>query len=193
MTGLELPVWLAFGVLAVVVILDTIVLMGVVRMVVQLYRAVSPDADPAAPTSRKTAPAFVARAIDGSVVDSAQFIGRITALLFVSPTCASCMTTLDQLAVVKRRAAGNVFLVCDGDVSECRALADTYAPVQLVHDADRQIRHLFDVTRFPMAVLIGVDGKIRSYGEPSPADLQDVIEQPDWASLPPPDAPPRSA
>jgi hypothetical protein len=192
MTGLDLPVSLAVGVLAVVVILDTVVLMGVVRMVVQLYRAVSPDADPAAPASRKPAPAFVARAIDGSLVDSANFVGHITALLFVSPTCASCMTTLDQLAVVKRRAAGNVVLVCDGDTSECRALADTYAPVQVVHDADRRIRHLFDVTRFPIAVLIGVDGKIRSYGEPSAGDLQDVIEQPDWASLPP-DAPVRSA
>jgi hypothetical protein len=184
---------LAFAVLAVVVILNSIVLMGVVRMVVQLYRVVSPDGDPAAPTSRKDAPAFVARAMDGSLVDSARFVGRITALLFVSPTCTSCMTTLDQVALVKERAAGNLVLVCDGDSSECRALADTYAPVQLVHDADRRIRHLYEVTRFPMAVLIGVDGKIRSYGEPSPADLQDVLEQPDLASFPPSDAPPVSA
>jgi hypothetical protein len=193
MTGLELPVWLAFGALTVVVILNTIVLIGVVRMVVQLYRAVAPAEDPAAPSSRKLAPTFVARALDGSVVDSARFLGRITALLFVSPTCASCMTTLEQLAVVKRRAAGNVVLVCDGDASECRALADTYAPVQVVHDVDRRVRHLYDITRFPMAVLIGIDGKIRSYGEPSPADLQDVVDQPDWASLPPGDAPPRTA
>jgi hypothetical protein len=193
MTDLELTVWLAFGALAVVVILDTVVLMGVVRMVVQLYRAVSPDADPAAPMSRKLAPAFVAHAMDGSFVDSARFVGRITALLFVSPTCTTCMTTLDQVAVIKKRAAGNLVLICDGDSSECRALADTYAPVQVVHDADRRIRHLYEVTRFPIAVLVGVDGKIRSYGEPSPADLLDVLEQPDLASVPPSDAPRVSA
>jgi hypothetical protein len=188
-SSLEMPVWLAFGALTVVVILNSVVLVGLVRMVVQLYRVVSPDADPAAPASRKVAPAFVTRAMDGSLVDSARFVGRITALLFLSPTCSTCMTTLDQVAAIKERAAGNLFLVCDGDASECRALADAYAPVQVVHDADRRIRNLYEVTRFPVAVLIGVDGKIRSYGEPSPAYFQDVLEQPDLASVPPPDAP----
>jgi len=171
--------WLTLGILAALSVMNAVVLIGLVRIVAQLYQAVLPNSNPLDGGVRKEAPAFIAKSMTGSVVDSAGFRGRLTALLFISPTCASCVATLEQLAIVGARAAGNVVLVCDGTSEECEALADRFAPIELIHDDDRRIRRLYGVTRYPMSVLIGVDGRIRSYGQPAAEDIRAVVDQVD--------------
>lgn len=126
---------------------------------------------------RKEAPPFREKTMSGTIVESSTFRGRLTSLLFISPSCATCVVTLEQLAIVGTRAAGNVVLVCDGLSDECRALAERFEPIELIHDEDRRLRRLYGVSQYPMSVLIGVDGRIQSYGGPAADDLQAVVDQ----------------
>ncbi len=178
-----IPLWLTLGILGALSVTNAVVLIGLVRMVAQLYRAELPNSSVLDVEGRKEAPPFIAKSMTGSVVDSAGFRGRLTALLFISPTCATCVATLEQLAIVGSRAAGNVVLVCDGTGEECEALAERFAPIELIHDDDRRIRRLYGVTQYPMSVLIGVDGRIRSYGQPAASDIRAAVDQVDDGAI----------
>lgn len=175
--------------LSVVVIVNLVITFGLVRIVATLYRSSMPDTSGAVAEARKLAPPFVATSMSGRQVDSGAFVGRLTALLFISPSCSSCLASMEQLEIVRRRAAGHVVLICDGTRSECEALASRFDPVDMVFDGDRRIRSLYQISSYPSAVLIGVDGRIQSYGRPSAQDIADVV---DHVTQPPQDLDPRA-
>jgi hypothetical protein len=176
MTDGQFPLWFAIGLLGALSIVNAIVLVGVIRMVAGLYRAVLPNANPLDNRGRKQAPSFALETMRGREIDSDRYRGRLLSLLFVSPSCASCAASLEQLALVAVRAAGNIVLVCDGDRDECQALADRFASIDVIHDAQRRLRRLFEISKYPMSVLIGVDGRIISYGQGSGSDFRDIVE-----------------
>ena len=177
MTELPTPVVVAFVVLAVIAVVHTVILAGLLRMVSHLYGAVLPGQGPATDYAGKEAPLFVAESLTGSVIDSATFTDRMTALLFVAPSCEGCEATLDELEVVRARAAGNVFVVCTGGAEDCTSLVEKLQPVEVIHDRDGRIRRLFEVKKTPTAVLIGKGGRIQSYGEPDRGELQTLVNQ----------------
>lgn len=171
------PLLFVIALLALLVIIHSLVLIGLVRMVSQLYRTVLPEADPSGGPAGQALPAFVAQSLSGNIVDSAAFKGRLTALLFVSPSCASCMTTLDELEFIRAKAAGHVVVVCEGELDECSAIWKRFEPIELLHDDDRRIRKMLGVTRWPTAVLVGADGRIKSFGEPVRGELESLVNE----------------
>jgi thiol-disulfide isomerase/thioredoxin len=71
------------------------------------------------------APAFTARELSGRAVRSADYLGRETALVFVSPHCGPCRRELPGLialaAVAKQRAGAEIVLVSDVNAAETQA------------------------------------------------------------------------
>jgi hypothetical protein len=185
MTDAQLPIWIAIAIVGILSVVNAVVLVGLVRMVAELYRAVLPNANPLDNHGRKQAPPFAVRSMHGVEIDSSSYRGRLLSLLFVSPSCSSCAVSLEQLSLVAARAAGNIILVCDGEAAECQALADRFAAVELVHDGERRLRRLFEVSKYPTSVLIGVDGRIISYGQGSGSDFRDIIDSVEHLGLEP--------
>jgi AhpC/TSA family len=174
---LPTPLVLLLVLLAALVGLHSLLLIGVIRMLAQVYEAVFPGQGPPADYAGKEAPSFAANTIAGVGVDSSSFRGRLTALLFVSPLCESCAATLEELEAVRLRAAGNVYVVCSGDLVECKALGEKLRPVEIIHDRHGDLRTLFEIRRTPTAVLIGKSGRIQSVGEPHRGELQAVLDE----------------
>lgn len=90
---MSLAFWISYAVLWLMVIGIGAILLGVLRTV---YRQgdISEAADVQGP---HVAPAFRVADLDGNQFSNADIAGQLTALLFASPNCTSCMTTLEQL------------------------------------------------------------------------------------------------
>lgn len=84
--------YLSYGALWILVISQSLISLGLVRVVYQLQRT----GVAAAPFEGKEAPKFSARDLSGAPISSATFTGRLTGLLFVSPTCQSCMEAFED-------------------------------------------------------------------------------------------------
>ena len=54
---------------------------------------------------------------------SDDFLGRLTALLFVSPTCTACTTTLHELRALHYKAMGNTIVICRANRYDSQRLA----------------------------------------------------------------------
>lgn len=130
----------------------------------------------------KPAPAFRIEDLDGNVTTTGDLAGSPAALLFVSPDCATCGVTLDELETLTDKVAGNVVVICRAQGERCAEMARTYGlGTAIVSDADYAISRLFRVAVTPTAVLINPDGIIESYGRPmSPADLRDAMDAAGW-------------
>ncbi len=111
-------------------------------------------------------PDFRARDVAGLSLSSKDLLGRLTALLFVSPSCSSCHTTLEDMTALDHKARGNVIVISRGTKAEVADLASTYALRRAVPDPDGEIANLFGITRVPMAVLVDRSGHVQSYGHP---------------------------
>lgn len=172
------PFYIAFAVLWVVVGFQTLVLLGLARTVHRLQ-----SAPPALGTEENVglvgqpAPPFSAVALSGVTIDNESILGNLTALLFVSPDCHSCSVTLLELEALQAKTGDNVVVFCRSTTHKCAQLEDTYrlaAPV--VVDEDFAYSRLFHVAGAPTAVLIGPDGVVQKYGEPTGrGDLEEVM------------------
>jgi peroxiredoxin len=112
-------------------------------------------------------PHFAGHTLTGAHFDSNQLAGRPGALLFVSPDCATCAVSLEQLQALDRRMTGNVVVLCRSTHEGCRQLAERYAlGSSVLEDTDGEIGDLLAVEVTPTAVLVGADGVIESYGHP---------------------------
>lgn len=161
---MSLAFYVSYGALWILVILYGVILLGLVRMVSQLKQA---NSDKDGPRPDREAPKFSAMGLSGERIDSADFAGRSTALLFVSTSCSSCMLTLQEMEALSHKAKGNVIVICRADRDDCARLADSYGrDVPTVVDEDERISRLFDIPGVPTAVLIDERNRIRSYGHP---------------------------
>lgn len=116
--------YISFAALWILVILHSLILVGVVRIVYQLQQSgiVAGSED----LMGKEAPAFMAMGLSGVTISSMDFKGRLTALLFVSPNCKSCMTTLEDMAYLNHKAQGNVIMICRAGREDCAKLVEQY-------------------------------------------------------------------
>lgn len=130
----------------------------------------------------KPAPAFRFEDLEGNVTTLGDLHGRPAALLFVSPDCATCGVTLDELEALRTKAEGNVVVICRSTGERCAEMARTYGiGGSIISDADYAVSRLFHVAVTPTAVLINPDGIIESYGRPmSPDDLRDALAAAGW-------------
>jgi peroxiredoxin len=167
---------LSYAALWILVVFQGLLLLGLVRVVHQLQASVATVEGPGL-LSGKEAPAFSTVDVFGSPVDSNRLRDRLTAVLFVSPSCPSCTVTLEELDALATKTSGNVIVVCKAGQEECRRLAERYglaAPV--VADERAELSDLFGVETVPVAVLINEHNLVQSYGHPMrPADLEGLL------------------
>ncbi|MFL5910182.1 MAG: TlpA family protein disulfide reductase [Gaiellaceae bacterium] len=168
--------YIAFGALSVVVIFQTLVVLGLTRALHAIQSASPPPAEGRA-LEGQPAPQFSATALSGAIVDNQSFAGRLTALLFVSPDCGTCNVTLSELEALKAKTFDSVIVMCRSTDDKCAQLVDTYritSPVIVDHGLE--LSRLFHVAGAPTAVLIDAEGHVQAYGEPmSPDELEDVL------------------
>jgi len=113
------------------------------------------------------APVFNAVSLSGASVSSADYVGRPTAILFVSPTCPSCTTTLHEMEALHYKTGGSVIVICRASRDDCVHLAERYEiTAPMVADEDERISQLFGITIVPTAILIDADNRIQTYGHP---------------------------
>jgi peroxiredoxin len=153
----------------VLVIFQTLVLLGVTRTV---YRR---DDHGALESSRhnddipigELAPRFTALDISGSRIDEKIFDRTLTALLFVSPGCSTCTATLSEVEALRQRINGDVVIVCQAAREECGRLSEMYGlGTPVLVDENSIVSERFGVRATPTAVLVGPTGRILTSGYP---------------------------
>ncbi|HZM77869.1 MAG TPA: redoxin domain-containing protein [Candidatus Limnocylindrales bacterium] len=166
--------YVSYAALWLVVVFQSLVLLGLVRTVYRLNAHPSPDGS--ATTSGhlvgQRIPDFTAVDVSGNIFDHESLAGRVSALLFVTPDCRSCMATLAEVSALRLKVNGNLIIVCRAGSQECKLLQETYnlENVPVVIDEAHELSKLFDVHGSPTAVLVGASGVIQSYGHPMGAD-----------------------
>lgn len=166
----------------VLVVLQTVVLLGVTRALHDARQSGALMDDLTDTLRGKEAPAFSAEALSGEMITGAEYMGRQTALLFVSPDCETCAVTLTELEALRSKTSGSVILMCRSTREKCRQLAATYRlNVPVIVDEKLELSRLFRVAGAPTAVLIGADGRIEAYGMPMSADdLEETMREHAW-------------
>ncbi len=162
---------ISYVALWIVVIVETLLLLGLLLIVSRDARA------PEAPRQRlgglepgTVAPSFAAVDVQGRPISSSDIADALTALLFVSPRCQSCLTTLEELAGVTHKVSGNVVVVCQGAADECVGVARAYRLPRTIVDEDGSLSRTFRVDGVPIAVLVDRMNRVRSYGRPQRGD-----------------------
>lgn len=171
---MSLLFYLSYAALWILVIVQGLLLLGVVRMV---YQRQQPTATNERLRSGQEAPRFSTVDVTGAPIGSATFAGRLTALLFVSTACPTCMTTLEELAMLRHKALGNVVVICQAGRDSCARLAARYGlDVPIVADGDGKIGQLFGISGVPTAVLIDEANRVLFYGQPQRGEeLEDLF------------------
>lgn len=160
----NIALWLLVG-------FQTLILLGVLRAIHELRQR---------PQQRgRPVPDFRAADLAGRAFSTATLTGRPTVVLFVSPTCQSCMLTLDELKALTSDPTRGLFIVCRAEEADCHRLADVYqlsAPV--IPDERAELMTLFGVSGLPTAVRIGADGVIESHGAPARGkELEELLAE----------------
>jgi peroxiredoxin len=162
--------YISYAVLWLLVVFQSLVLLGLARTVYQANAGREPEASPVGDGRLigEPAPSFTAPDVSGGSIDREYLLGRSSALLFVTPDCTSCMATLDEVEALRAKVDGNVLVVCRASAEECGQLRETYRleNVPVIIDEDLEVSRLFDVHVAPTAVLVGANGRIQTYGQP---------------------------
>ena len=170
---LSVPFFVSYTVLWILVVLQGLILLGIVGIVYRFQQS-SMSTDAARLMAGNDAPKFSAVDLFGLSISSADYTGRLTALLFVSPDCQACRETLENdLDYLMRKAQGNVILICRAERHDCSQLAEQYElKVPIVVDRNNQISRLYNITSVPTTVLIDANNRILSYGQPRREELE---------------------
>lgn len=152
----------------IVVVVQTLILLGVTRSLYQLRNEVTE-----VPSLKgRRVPTFSTIDIWGEPVSSDSIRGTPTALLFVSPDCDTCSVTLEELKPLVNDKMRGLVVVCGARSNACGQLALDYGlTVPVVADEDDELRRLFEISGSPSAVRISAQGVIESHGEPARGEL----------------------
>jgi peroxiredoxin len=164
---MTVPFYLSYVALWLIVAFQSLILLGLVRA-----HAAHRDDWADLPSleddlTGQLVPDFSAIEIGGTPIDQTAVVGQRTALLFVSPRCRTCATTLDELRALQTKSEGRVIVICRASQEECQELVSMYgfdSPV--VVDADGAVSSRFGVNGTPVAVLVAKDGHIETHGSP---------------------------
>ena len=167
--------YVSYALLWALVIFQSLVLLGVVRLA---RRPAAQAASDPGPTSTgaligELVPSFAAVDVDGNHFDETSLPHTLNALLFVTPDCVTCMASLEELNGLRAKVDGSLTVVCRGAVDDCRRLRELYEldeQIPVVVDAAHGVSDAFEVLGTPTAVLVGGNGRIRTYGHPMDKD-----------------------
>jgi methylamine dehydrogenase accessory protein MauD len=171
----EAPFIASYLVLWVIVVLQTFVLLELLRQIGIIRRLL-----PAEPGALLTAdglergdyaPPFHLRDLkDGISVSLSSLRGRRSLLLFVSPRCETCRKLAEQLPAFARDYRDDVRFVtiCAGRGDECLQFMDNHQlPAPFLFDSDEQTLKAYRVSGTPNAVLINEEGRVLIQGVPN--------------------------
>jgi len=163
------PLLVSYVFLWVLVAFQSLVIVGLVRSSYLLQNRVPATGTGSA--SDFPTPEFHATDLTGRLVSNETISGQKTALLFVSTKCRTCNVTLQDLEAVKKKANGNVIVVCQDRRQSCVEAAQKYGlTIPVIVDDNDELGQLFNVTNVPTAILINDEGRIQSYGQPMQAE-----------------------
>jgi peroxiredoxin len=179
--------YVSYGLLWALLLFQSVLLIGVTQKVYRLpgaRPAESPELPSSGALSGQPMPSFAATDLSGRAIESHEFLGKATTIIFVSPSCSSCAVTLDELAVLSERVDGSVLVVCRSSPGRCRRIRELYGiDVPVVPDREFRISRLFGVTTVPTAVIVDDDGVVQRYGHPRRGDELVQIFDHDEAEL----------
>jgi len=167
--------YVSYGALWILVISQSLILLGLVQVVHQLRKTGAT----AGSFEGKEAPEFSAKDLSGVAITSANFTGRLTGLLFVSTSCQACLETLqDDIEYLYRKAQGNIIVICRAERQDCAQLVEQYGlAVPVVADEDNHISQLYGITAVPTVVFVNAENRILSYGHPKQEELVEILEK----------------
>jgi methylamine dehydrogenase accessory protein MauD len=162
--------------LAICLILEWIVILGLVGAVLALARQIGILYERVAPMGAlmmdsgpkvgETAPIFSLTALSGETVLLGHPTAWSTLLFFVSPTCPVCKKLLPIVHLLRNAERGwlRVVFASDGDLHAHRRFANSAAIDGVPYILSPDLGRRFQIGKLPYAVLIGVDGRIRAKG-----------------------------
>lgn len=155
---------------------NTLIILGIVPALVRLQRRLDALGAPTEDTGATDVPQFSAVDLGGNLISNATLSQGLTALLFVSPTCRSCKTTLAETTALRHKAKGGVIVVCEAATGACAELARDFGIDRgVIADASGELMKLFAVDSLPSAVLIAGGTRMRSRGYPLREELEAVV------------------
>lgn len=174
-SDLIIPFYVSYAAAWGLLVIQTLILLGLVRSVYQLQ-----NVSILGGTSKgKEAPFFTGKSIAGTEINSKYLAGRLTGLLFISPTCQACLDTLEQeMNYLNHKTQRNVIIICQGGRTECAQLGEKYEiGVPIVADEDNHISELYGIAAVPTVVMINANNRILSYGQPKHEELIELLEK----------------
>jgi hypothetical protein len=149
--------WVAIIVLAAVVL-------GVLRQVTpHLERAGGPPPNRArnqGPAVGSTLPPFTCRENSGEIFTAPQLLGQPAVLLFLSATCAPCMSLADEMATADMgELASSLIVVTDPDDRGRLRLPERVRVLAMPHT---EVEEVFSVRGRPFALAVGGDGVVKA-------------------------------
>lgn len=167
--------YISYGLLWTLVIVQTYVLVEVLRQIGLVRVRIGPD--PAALLvddgleRGELMPEVSGKDLTtGLVVRSKTWLGRRTLLVFVTPRCQSCLDLLEQLPPFARTFSqdARIIAICSGPETECRQIiGDVSGPLTVVSDPSQDIMRDFQVKRTPAATLVDEHGRVLIHGIPN--------------------------
>jgi methylamine dehydrogenase accessory protein MauD len=168
----------------VLVILQTLVLFGLLRQMLEIKQRLSElRADGGTRYLRlgSRAPDFSAVELrSGQRVRRTDLLGHKSILLFLSPKCQTCDNLATEIHGIYHKADGRLLAVCQGEREEClRFMQGHGVNIPVLLDPDSTISEAFRIDGTPMAVLLDDEVRVRSYGYPKKGeDLEKIFERP---------------
>jgi len=159
---MDLPFYLSYAALWVLVVFQTLVVIGLVKAHGH-HRHSEPRG--AHDHGHEPAPEFEANDVAGRPAGTGALRGQRAALLFVAPDSETGSASPVQVEALQVKTGAKVVVVCRGDAGRCAELASGLDPeVQVVADADHAISELFRITATPTAITLTEDGRVASRG-----------------------------
>jgi thiol-disulfide isomerase/thioredoxin len=138
----------------------------------------------AKPIPAVPAPAWSLKDVDGKVVTSADFAGKVVVIDFWATWCPPCRTEIPGYVALQKKYDGQVVFLgvsvdSDDKVGDVKAFIKDYKvnyPILMLGDSDIQDQFK-GITGYPTTYIIGTDGKIhaRKVGREPTADFEKEI------------------
>lgn len=153
----------SYAILWVLVLANTVILIGVVRLVGND----APSTSKSGPVAGSPIPRFSTTASTGNKVSDDTLRGKTSALLFVSPDCATCSATLEEMAALDYKVDRDLIVICRSSSAKCAQIPDLMdGKYQVVFDSNDELSRSFGITVNPTAVTISEGGRILQFGHP---------------------------
>lgn len=168
----------------VLVILQTLVLFGILRQMLEMKQRLSElRADGGTRYLRigSRAPDFSAVELrSGQRIRRSDLLGSKSILLFLSPACQTCDELATEVHGIYHKAEGRLLAVCQGSPDACEHFLRKHGVnIPVLLDPEKHVSDAFRIDGTPMAVLLDDEVRVRSYGYPKKGeDIEKIFQKP---------------